>query len=50
VGGLFGYAEFLEAMADLDHPEHDEYQEWFDGDFDPAWVDIEAINVRLISP
>jgi hypothetical protein len=28
VGGVRGYAEFLEALADPDHEQHDEYGEW----------------------
>lgn len=37
VGGPWGYDGFLEALADSDHPEHDERAEWVGGAFDP-WV------------
>ena len=35
VGGVWGYADFLEAIADPDHEEHDELLEWAGGKFDP---------------
>jgi hypothetical protein len=35
VGGIWGYGEFLEAIADPDHSEHDSYREWAGEDFDP---------------
>ena len=48
VGGAWGYAEFLDAMADPNHPEHDQYVEWqgptWDADaFDRADLD-EALH------
>jgi hypothetical protein len=33
VGGPWGYAEFLEAIADPGHERHRELKEWFDDDF-----------------
>ena len=47
VGGLWGYDEFLGAISDPNHPEHDEYLEWVGGEFDPEEFDLEAINERL---
>ena len=38
VGGVRGYAEFLEAIADPKHEEHDRMLEWA-GDFDPEEFD-----------
>jgi hypothetical protein len=38
VGGVWGYAEFLEALADPNHEQHDEYLEWA-GPFDPEAFD-----------
>ncbi|QDV35703.1 plasmid pRiA4b ORF-3 family protein [Tautonia plasticadhaerens] len=35
VGGVWGYADFLQAIADRDHEEHDELLEWAGGTFDP---------------
>lgn len=34
VGGVWGYAEFLEAIADPKHEQHDDFVEWA-GEFDP---------------
>ena len=47
VGGLWGYAEFLEAMQDANHPEHARYQEWIGRSFDPEDFDIDAANQTL---
>jgi hypothetical protein len=41
VGGIGGYAEYLEAMADPSHPRHQEMLEW-NGPFNPN-----AFNPRL---
>ena len=38
VGGIWGYAEFLEAMADPNHEQHEEFLEWR-GPFDPEKFD-----------
>lgn len=42
VGGVSGYAEFLEAIADHSHPEHDEWMTWAGGQFDPEHFDPNA--------
>ncbi len=47
VGGIWGYYDFLEALADQNHPEHDDYQGWIGGDFDPTFYDIEKTNELL---
>ena len=47
VGGLWGYGEFLEAIADSKHERHKELMEWSGGDFDPLQFDIDEINRRL---
>lgn len=44
VGGEPGYAEFLQAMADPNHPEHEAMMEWHGGIFDPAAFDCELTN------
>lgn len=46
-GGVWGYEEFVEAICDPDHPEHEEYLDWVGGDFDPEKFDLEAINLEL---
>ena len=35
-GGLWGFAELQEVMADPRHPEHDELKYWYGRDFDPT--------------
>jgi len=47
VGGIDGYHEFLVALADRDHPEHESYQEWSGGKFDPKAFDLDAVNLEL---
>lgn len=47
VGGLIGYAEFLQALADPKHEEHESMLEWIGGPFDPRRFDLDAVNVRL---
>jgi len=47
VGGVWGYANFLQAIGDPEHPEHDEYLEWAGGDFDPERFDLEEVNQAL---
>src|SRR3972149_3664448 len=39
VGGVWGYAEFLRAIRDPEHSEHDEYLEWVGDEFDPKAFD-----------
>ena len=46
-GGVWGYAEFLEAIGDPDHPEHEEMLEWIGGSFDPEAFDLEMVNLEL---
>jgi hypothetical protein len=35
VGGVWGYADFVAAISDPDHDQHDELLEWVGGAFDP---------------
>lgn len=49
VGGINGYAEFLAALRDTKHPEHENYKEWAGGSFDPKAFDLSAINLELLS-
>jgi hypothetical protein len=39
VGGVSGYEEFLEVIADRSHSEHNEWMIWAGGDFDPERFD-----------
>lgn len=50
VGGVWGYDDFLEAIANPNHPERKEMLEWIGADFDPDRFDMERINERLRHP
>ena len=43
VGGSWGYAEFLDALADPAHENHAEIKEWAGEPFDSKTVDVEAL-------
>ena len=47
VGGPGGYSEFLDAIADPKHEEHESYLEWAGGSFDPAEFSVAATNAAL---
>lgn len=47
VGGVWGYAELLEAIEDESHPRREEFLEWVDEDFDPEAFDAAAVNAEL---
>ncbi len=47
-GGVWGYAEFLEAIHDPDHAEHETMLAWIGGSLDPEAFDLEAVN-RLLA-
>jgi hypothetical protein len=44
VGGPWGYENFLEALADPKHPDHEDLAEWCGGPLDPEIFDVNAIN------
>jgi Plasmid pRiA4b ORF-3-like protein len=46
-GGVWGYASFLEAIHDPEHPEHKEMLEWIGGEFGPEVFDLDEVNVEL---
>jgi hypothetical protein len=46
VGGPSGYADYLEAMADPGHEEHENMLQWR-GPFDPEAVSLTAVNQQL---
>jgi hypothetical protein len=47
-GGVPGYAEFVQAMANSDDPEHDNLAEWIGAEtWNPAAFDITVDNDRL---
>jgi Plasmid pRiA4b ORF-3-like protein len=47
VGGAFRYEEFLTAIGDPSHEEHETYREWSGGRFDPRLFDPDAANRAL---
>ncbi len=46
-GGASGYYDFLEAVQDPNHPEHEDMLEWVGGSFDPEAFDLDEINREL---
>jgi hypothetical protein len=51
VGGPFGYRQFLAALADPEHPEHESMRSWIGRPFDPARFDRDRAStlVRRLS-
>ena len=47
VGGIWGYAEFLGAISDPNHEDHDEMVEWVGGKFDPEKFSVDKVNREL---
>ena len=47
VGGIWGYGDFLEAISDPNHEDHDERVEWVGGEFDPEKFSVDKVNKEL---
>lgn len=47
VGGAPGYSDFLAAIADPDHPEHDDMTTWIGRPFDPNAFNVQQAQDRL---
>ena len=47
VGGVWGYEEFLDAINDSSHPDHEDMLDWIEGSFDPETFDLDETNRRL---
>ncbi len=47
-GGPWGYAEFLEAIADPKHEQHADLLEWIGGEFDPEEFDAKAATMAMM--
>ena len=47
VGGIWGYGDFLVAIGDPNHEEHDERVEWVGGEFDPEKFSVDKVNREL---
>ncbi len=48
VGGVPGYSEFLNALKDPNHEEHESYTEWSGGNFDSERFDPESVSWELM--
>ncbi len=48
-GGIYGYYNLLEILADPEHEEHEERLEWTGGPIDPSRFDLERANQELTS-
>ncbi|MEH3046674.1 plasmid pRiA4b ORF-3 family protein [Sphingomonas adhaesiva] len=44
VGGIPGYEQFLDVIADPKHPEYKETNRWCGGHFDPEWFDLAMVS------
>jgi hypothetical protein len=47
VGGVWGYADFVEAVQNPDHEQHEEMLEWVGGSFDPEAFDPAEATRRM---
>jgi hypothetical protein len=47
VGGTYGYMEFLNAVRDPTHEEHEAMWRWCGGPFDPSGFDVNAANAAI---
>lgn len=48
VGGIPGYEEFLEVMADPGPQEHEDIRRWYGGDFDPNTPDSNELRLDVL--
>ena len=46
-GGIWGYYNMLEILADPEHKEYEETLEWVGEEFDPDTLDLDEINAEL---
>ncbi len=46
-GGIWGYSDLLEILANPDHEEYESSLEWVGDEFDPDYLDIVEINELL---
>ena len=46
-GGLWGYYNMLEVIANKKNPEREEYLEWLGEGFDPTHFDVDKANAKL---
>jgi hypothetical protein len=48
VGGFPGYEQFLDAIADPAHPEHDDLKEWYGGTFDANQPETQDLKLDVL--
>lgn len=48
-GGILGYYDLLDGLADSSHPRHEELCDWIGGEFHPEAFSIKKVN-RILSP
>jgi len=46
-GGIWGFQDFKKIMKNPNHPEYEDYFEWYGGEFDPEAFDTKAVNKKL---
>ena len=46
IGGTFGYANFLDAISDPKHPDHEDMLDWCDENFDPEKFNPEDVKFQ----
>jgi Plasmid pRiA4b ORF-3-like protein len=46
-GGIYGYYNKLDILADPKHPEHEDIKEWIGEEFDSTRFDLSEINAEL---
>ena len=46
MGGIGGFCEFLEALADPEHDQHDDLMEW-GGEFEPEKFDAQQATKEM---
>jgi len=47
IGGIYGYVEFCEAIADPKHERHKELRRWIGREFDPEAFDAAKATMRM---
>lgn len=48
-GGVWGYANLVDAVADPNHPDHAQLLDWVGGSYDPAAFDRERVDALLVA-
>lgn len=46
-GGIWGYQELIEIMADPQHPEYEERLDWLEEPLEPEQFDLDEVNAAL---